>query len=156
MQKREREELTNEKRCEGLERHHQKMQLESKKEDISETNDLDDGRSAEKIQAGLVDEDCNFFDSMCKEHGIEARMEHYACMVLLGHVGRLEEAYNMIEVHGNVSIGEAAAKHLFELEPTNCGNYILLSNIYASKSMWTEVDAVTDMMKAMGLRKSRG
>ncbi|XP_031274889.1 pentatricopeptide repeat-containing protein At1g20230-like [Pistacia vera] len=47
--------------------------------------------------AGLVDEGCKFFDSMCKEHGIEARMEHYACMVtLLDRVGRLEEAYNMI------------------------------------------------------------
>ncbi|XP_031266695.1 LOW QUALITY PROTEIN: pentatricopeptide repeat-containing protein At1g20230-like [Pistacia vera] len=126
-------------------------------------------------QAGLADEGCKFFDSMCKEHGIEARMEHYSCMAtLLGRVGRLEEAYNMIErmpfepdacvwgvllsscrVHGNVNIGEAAAKHLFELEPTNPRYYILLSNIYASKGMWNEVDAVRDMMKAMGLRKSR-
>ncbi|XP_031265501.1 pentatricopeptide repeat-containing protein At1g20230 [Pistacia vera] len=127
-------------------------------------------------QAGLADEGCKLFDSMCEEHGIEARMEHYACMVtLLGRVGRLEEAYNMIErmsfepdaciwgallsscrVHSNVSLGEAAAKHLFELEPTNSGNYILLSNIYASKGMWTKVDAVRDRMKAMGLRKSPG
>ncbi|XP_031252869.1 pentatricopeptide repeat-containing protein At1g20230-like [Pistacia vera] len=125
-------------------------------------------------QAGLADEGCKFFDSMFKEHGIEARMEHYGCMAtLLGHVGRLEEAYDMIErmpfepnacvwgallsscsVHGNVSIGEAAAKHLFELEPTNSGNYILLSYIYASKGMWTEVDAVRNMMKTLGLRKS--
>ncbi|XP_031260358.1 pentatricopeptide repeat-containing protein At1g20230-like [Pistacia vera] len=127
-------------------------------------------------QAGLADEGCKFFDSMCKEHGIEARMEHYACMVtLLGRVGRLEEAYNLIErmpfkpnacvwgallsscrVHGNVSIGEAAAKHLFELEPRNSGNYIRMSYIYASKGMWTEADAVRDRMKAMGLRTSPG
>ncbi|KAL5847889.1 hypothetical protein ACOSQ3_011413 [Xanthoceras sorbifolium] len=127
-------------------------------------------------QAGLTEEGCKYFDSMSKDYGIEARMEHYACMVtLLGRAGRLEEAYKMIgqmpfepdaciwgallsscRVHNNVSLGEAAARKLFELEPTNCGNYTLLSNIYASKSMWTEVDAVRATMKAMGLRKDPG
>lgn len=127
-------------------------------------------------QAGLTDEGRKIFDSMGKKHGIEARMEHYACMVtLLGRSGRLEEAYKMIErmpfepdacvwgallsscrVHSNVNLAEVAAKNLFELEPANSGNYILLSNIYASKGMWIEVDAVRDIMKATGLRKSPG
>ncbi|TXG52000.1 hypothetical protein EZV62_021169 [Acer yangbiense] len=127
-------------------------------------------------QAGLTEEGCKYFNSMSKEYGIEARMEHYACMVtLLGRAGRLEETYKMIEqmpfepdacvwgallsscrVHNNVSLGEVAARKLFELEPTNCGNYTLLSNIYASKSMWTEVDSVRDTMKALGLRKDPG
>ncbi|XP_024931389.3 pentatricopeptide repeat-containing protein At1g20230 isoform X1 [Ziziphus jujuba] len=127
-------------------------------------------------QKGLTDEGWFYFNSMSQEHGIEARLEHYACMVtLLGRAGKLEEAYSMIKrmpfkpdacvwgallsscrVHNNVGLGEIAAEHLFKLEPRNPGNYILLSNIYASKSMWNEVDRVRDMMNSMGLRKNPG
>ncbi|MCD9558549.1 hypothetical protein HAX54_015952 [Datura stramonium] len=39
-------------------------------------------------------------------------------------------------VHGNVEVAEIAAKHLFELEPNNAKNHVLLSNIYASKRRW--------------------
>ncbi|KAJ4954439.1 hypothetical protein NE237_011222 [Protea cynaroides] len=127
-------------------------------------------------QNGLIEEGWNFFNSMTREHGIEVRMEHYACMVnLLSRVGRLEEAYAMIKempsepdacvwgallsscrVFGNVSLGEAASDKLFKLEPSNPGNYVLLSNIYAAQGMWSEVDRVRDMMKRMGLRKNPG
>ncbi|KAB1203618.1 hypothetical protein CJ030_MR8G000665 [Morella rubra] len=127
-------------------------------------------------QKGLAEEGWYYFHSMSKEHGMEARMEHYACMVtLLSRVGKLEEAYSMIKnmpfepdacvwgallsscrVHGNVTLGEVAARKLFKLEPKNPGNYILLSNIYASKGKWIEVDKVRDMMKSMGLRKNPG
>lgn len=127
-------------------------------------------------QNGLTEEGWYYFNSMSKEHGIEARVEHYACMVtLLGRAGKLDEAYSMIKkmpfepdacvlgallsscrVHNNVTLGESTAKKLFKLEPTNPGNYILLSNIYASKGMWTEVDRVRDAMKSLGLRKNPG
>ncbi|XP_050215409.1 pentatricopeptide repeat-containing protein At1g20230 [Mercurialis annua] len=127
-------------------------------------------------QGGLTDEGWHYFNSMSKDYGIEARLEHYACMVnLLGRTGRLQEAYHMIEgmpfepdacvwgallsscrVHNNVNLGEIAAKKLFELEPRNSGNYILLSNIYASKAMWREVDNLRDKMKSVGLRKIPG
>lgn len=127
-------------------------------------------------QAGLTEEGWYYFHSMSHEHGVDARMEHYACMVsLLSRAGRLEEAYTMIKemssepdacvwgallsscrVHGNVSLGEVAAEKLFQLEPGNAGNYVLLSNIYASKGMWDEVDRVRDTMKSMQLRKNPG
>ncbi|KAF2312335.1 hypothetical protein GH714_034290 [Hevea brasiliensis] len=127
-------------------------------------------------QGGLTDEGWYYFRSMSKDYGIEARLEHYACMVnLLGRAGRLQEAHTMIKqmpfkpdacvwgallsscrVHNNVSLGEIAAKKLFELEPRNPGNYILLSNIYASKAMWDEVNMVRNMMKSKGLRKNPG
>ncbi|CAK9178390.1 unnamed protein product [Ilex paraguariensis] len=127
-------------------------------------------------QSGLTEEGKNYFNSMSREHGIEARVEHYACMVtLLGRAGKLEEAYSMIKdmpfepdgcvwgallsacrVHHNMSLGEVAAYKLFELEPRNPGNYILLSNIYASKGKWDEVDKVRDLMKCMGLKKNPG
>ncbi|XVF38395.1 hypothetical protein REPUB_Repub20aG0097900 [Reevesia pubescens] len=52
--------------------------------------------------------------------------------------------------------GEIAARNLFEIELSNLGNYILLSNIYASKAMWDEVDAVRDVMKSKGMKKNHG
>ncbi|CAL8098845.1 unnamed protein product [Prunus armeniaca] len=127
-------------------------------------------------QKGLTDEGWYYFNSMSKEHGLEARVEHYACMVtLLSRSGKLEEAYSMIKqmpfepdacvwgallsscrVHSNVTLGKYVAKKLFNLEPKNPGNYILLSNIYASKGMWSEVDRVRDKMKSLGLRKNPG
>ncbi|KAG8662735.1 hypothetical protein MANES_01G139300v8 [Manihot esculenta] len=127
-------------------------------------------------QGGLTDEGWYYFHSMSKDYGIEARLEHYACMVnLLGRAGRLQEGYTMIQqmpfkpdacvwgallsscrVYNHVSLGEIAAKELFELEPRNPGNYILLSNIYASKAMWTEVHTVRTMMNSKGLRKNPG
>ncbi|XP_061356036.1 pentatricopeptide repeat-containing protein At1g20230 [Gastrolobium bilobum] len=127
-------------------------------------------------QNGLTEEGSHYFNSMSKEHGIEATMEHYACMVtLLSRVGKLEKAYSIIKempfepdaciwgallsscrVHHNLSLGEIAAEKLFLLEPDNPGNYILLSNIYASKGMWDEVNRIRDVMKGKGLRKNPG
>lgn len=127
-------------------------------------------------QAGLTEEGERYFYKMQQEHGIVARMEHYACMAsLLGRAGKLEDAYDLIRgmpsepdacvwgallsscrVQGNVRLGEIAAEKLFEVEPGNAGNYVLLSNIYAAKGMWDGVDKVRDMMKSMGLRKNPG
>ena len=127
-------------------------------------------------QNGLTEEGWHYFNSMSKEHGIEPKMEHYACMVtLLSRVGKLKEAYSIIKempfepdaciwgallsscrVHHNLSLGEIAAEKLFLLEPDNPGNYILLSNIYASRGMWDEVDRIRDVMKVKGLRKNPG
>lgn len=52
-------------------------------------------------------------------------------------------------VHNNVSLGEIATKCLFELETRNPDNYTLLSNIYAYKAMWIEVDKVKKMMNGI-------
>lgn len=127
-------------------------------------------------QAGLVDEGWNYFHSMQDDFGIKIRLEHYACMVsLLSREGKLSEAYQMIKempvepdacvwgaflsscrVHGNVGLGEIAAEQLFKLEPQNAGNYVLLSNIYASKGIWDGVNKIRDMMKKMCLSKDPG
>ncbi|KAK8509968.1 hypothetical protein V6N12_035291 [Hibiscus sabdariffa] len=134
------------------------------------------GRLCNACQGGLIEEGWHFFNSMYKDHGIEAKMEHYSCIVnLLGRAGKLEEAYAMIKqmpfephacvwgallsscrLHNNIRLGEIAARNLFELEPNNLGNYILLSNIYASKAMWDEVDAVRDVMRSRGMKKNPG
>ena len=51
---------------------------------------------------------------------------------------------------------QIAARELFKLEPSNPGNYILLSNIYASEGKWIAVDKVRNMKKSLGLRKNPG
>lgn len=126
--------------------------------------------------SGLTEEGKQYFRSMSREYGIEARVEHYACMVtLLGRAGKLDEAYSIIRkmplkpdacvwgallsscrVHHKTSLAEIAANELFQLEPNNPGNYILLSNLYASRSKWHEVAKLRDKMKCIGLRKNPG
>ncbi|KAK6928122.1 Pentatricopeptide repeat [Dillenia turbinata] len=102
--------------------------------------------------AGLVDEGLILFRFMLDKSQICMRMDHYTCMVdLLGRAGRLDEAYELIRtmpiepthavwgallgacvIHENVKYGEVAAQRLFELEPHNTGNYILMAKIYAA------------------------
>ncbi|KAJ4952287.1 hypothetical protein NE237_029119 [Protea cynaroides] len=126
--------------------------------------------------AGLVEAGCEYFKLMTETCGIVPLREHYACMVdLLGRAGRLEEAYKLIldsvfipdagtwgallgacRVHGNVELGEIAARNLFELEPENTGNYILLANIYASMNRWDDAARVRKMMSERQIRKSPG
>jgi len=38
-------------------------------------------------------------------------------------------------------------KKLFDLEPGNTGNYILLSNIYAGKELWEAAERVRSLMR---------
>ncbi|PIA27715.1 hypothetical protein AQUCO_07600108v1 [Aquilegia coerulea] len=126
--------------------------------------------------AGLVDKGCKYFDLMTRTYSIVPLTEHYACMVdLLGRAGKLNEAYKLIlntadaadaggwgallagcRVHGNVELGEIAAKHLFEIEPENTGTYILLASIYASLDRWDDAERVRNMISEKGIRKSPG
>lgn len=48
------------------------------------------------------------------------------------------------------------SSRLFELEPNNPGNYVLLSNIYAAAGKWEEVAKVRAVMKDKGLKKPAG
>jgi hypothetical protein len=56
-------------------------------------------------------------------------------------------------IHENVELGEMAAKWLFELEPENTGNYILIAKIYAAMGRWKDAENVRHMMNEIGLRK---
>ncbi|XP_013636757.1 PREDICTED: pentatricopeptide repeat-containing protein At5g39350 [Brassica oleracea var. oleracea] len=126
--------------------------------------------------SGLVEQGLTQFRFMLEHHNKIARPNHYTCMVdLLGRAGRLEEAYNLITTipfeptstvwgallaacvtHENVQLGEIAANKLFELEPENTGNYVLLSNIYAALGRWKDMEKVRKMMEDVGLRKKPG
>lgn len=125
-------------------------------------------------RGGLMDEGWKFFNLMMKNYLIEPTVQHYTCMVdLLGHSGRLDEAYNLInqmsakpdsgiwgallnscKIHGNVELGESALERLIDLEPNDAGNYVLLSNIYAQAGNWEGVAQVRKLMKVRGLKKS--
>ncbi|PON50767.1 DYW domain containing protein [Parasponia andersonii] len=126
--------------------------------------------------AGLVLEGKMLFDSMVREHGMYPSMEHYACLVdLLGRANQLDEAAKVIEdmriepgpkvwgallgscrIHCNVELAERACKRLFELEPRNPGNYVLLADIYAEAEMWDEVKRVKQLLEARNLQKVPG
>ncbi|KAG8078840.1 hypothetical protein GUJ93_ZPchr0007g5190 [Zizania palustris] len=80
--------------------------------------------------------------------------------------GRLDEAFDMVQTmpmgphpgalgallsacntYNNVEIAEIVANKLFDLEPCNTENYILLSNIYAEKEQWEEAERVRSLMR---------
>ncbi|PKA60654.1 Pentatricopeptide repeat-containing protein [Apostasia shenzhenica] len=125
---------------------------------------------------GLVEEGKGYFRSMKKDYDLDPGVDHYAAIVdLLGRAGKIEEAWSFIEqmpikpsisvygamlgackIHKNVKTGEAAAKRLFELEPTEGGYHVLLANIYASASLWQDVARVRKMMEKQGLQKTPG
>ncbi|KAF8053659.1 hypothetical protein N665_1387s0017 [Sinapis alba] len=127
-------------------------------------------------QVGLTDEGWKYFGMMTEEYGIKPRLEHYSCMVsLLGRAGKLQEAYDLIQempfepdscvwgallnscrLQNDVDLAEIAAEKLFVLEPENPGSYVLLSNIYAAKGMWEEVDSIRNKMESLGMKKNPG
>lgn len=126
--------------------------------------------------AGMVDEGRNYFTSMSRDFGIEPRIEHYGCMVdILGRAGLIEEAYEFIKnmpikpnaviwrtllascrVHKHVEIGEEALKNAVRLEPAHSGDYILLSNLYASTGRVDDATKLRNEMKRLGVKKSPG
>lgn len=126
--------------------------------------------------SGLIDQGRRIFDSIGSVYGIEPSIEHFACVVdLLGRFGCLKEALELIKsmklvptasvwgallsgclMHKNVEIGEIAAKHLFELEPRNCSNYIALCSIYDFLGIWTGVSRIRSIMRKLGLVKNPG
>ncbi|KAJ4953992.1 hypothetical protein NE237_030824 [Protea cynaroides] len=126
--------------------------------------------------AGLTEKGLEYFSQMDRYYGIKAGPEHYACIVdLLGRAGRLQEARELIasmpvepdgavwgallsscKIHGNVELAELAFEHVIELEPTNVGYYVLLSNIYSEVEDLDGVARVRVMMRERKLRKEPG
>jgi pentatricopeptide repeat protein len=126
--------------------------------------------------ARLVDEGRQYFECMMLDYGLAPDLDHYACLVdLLGRAGHLDEAHDIIKkmplepdavvwgallgackIHCNIELGEEAAKHLFELEPSEAGYYVLLSNIYAEAGRWENVAKLRTLMKEREVKKPPG
>ncbi|XP_054812712.1 pentatricopeptide repeat-containing protein At4g16835, mitochondrial-like [Prosopis cineraria] len=126
--------------------------------------------------AGLVDLGIHYFESMARDFGVEAKLDHYTCMVdLLGRAGRLSEAVCLIKnmpfkphssifgtllgacrIHKNLHIADFAAKNLLALDPTNAAGYVQLANIYAAQNRWDHVARVRRSMKENNVVKTPG
>ncbi|GFQ02264.1 pentatricopeptide repeat-containing protein at4g13650 [Phtheirospermum japonicum] len=125
---------------------------------------------------GYVEEGQKHFYSMKESYGFSPSIEHYACLVdILGRAGNFDEVESLIQhleptpnaliwenvlgackAHGNVELGERAAEKLFEIDPETDSNYILLSNLYASRGRWNDVSRVRALMSDKGIKKEPG
>ncbi|KAL7193467.1 hypothetical protein ACSBR2_025139 [Camellia fascicularis] len=113
---------------------------------------------------------------MTIKHQIELKLEHNGSMVnLLGRRGCVKEAHNLIRsmpmnpnatiwgallsacrTHDNMELVESAVEELIDLEPWNSGNYMLLSNVYAERGKWDEVEKVRVLMMERRINKAPG
>lgn len=101
--------------------------------------------------AGLVNLGWYYFFSMGIDHGIEHRIDHYACMIdLLGRAGHLDEAELLLnriplkvddvtwrsllgacKIHFDVDRGIEIANRCLALDPEDAAPYVALFNIHA-------------------------
>ncbi|KAM7252790.1 hypothetical protein ACFE04_008658 [Oxalis oulophora] len=126
--------------------------------------------------AGMVAQGYKYFLKMKDLYGIEPIMEHYGCVVdLYGRAGKLQEAYKFIRqmpippneiiwrtllgacgIHGNVKLAEVVKERLSELDPDDSGDYVLLSNVYATARKWRDVVSVRRTMAEQRIKKTPG
>ena len=101
--------------------------------------------------SGLVDHGICCLSSMFEWYGVSPTLVHYVCMIdLLGRTGQLDKVRYLIgempfqpsevpylaflracqQQQSDLTHGEWAAKHSFELDRQNSAPYVLLSNIH--------------------------
>ncbi|KAK6235852.1 hypothetical protein SCA6_011189 [Theobroma cacao] len=128
------------------------------------------------VHAGLVDEGWQYFELMNSSYGLTPKIEHCSCMVdLLARAGQLYEAWDFIEkmpekpdeiVLGallgacqkrkNVDVGERVMQLLLQMEPSNSGNYVISSKIYANSRRWDDSAKMRVLMRQRGVNKTPG
>ncbi|XP_071742579.1 putative pentatricopeptide repeat-containing protein At1g10330 [Rutidosis leptorrhynchoides] len=124
-------------------------------------------------RANLVNFGLEIFNSMLPQFGVAPIMEHYGCVVdLLGRAGLLAEAKDFVKrmpfkpdgsvlgallgackLHGDVELGNEVAKNLVRLQPQQCGQYILLSSIYAEAEKWDHAKSLRNLMVDLCIQK---
>lgn len=116
---------------------------------------------------GLADKALDYFSRMQRDYGLKASSDHYSCLVdVLGRAGRLHEAFDIIRempvratakawgallgacrIYGELELAEIAGKALFEIEPENAANYVLLAKMFASVGRHEEAQRMRREMK---------
>ncbi|KAG7010880.1 Pentatricopeptide repeat-containing protein, partial [Cucurbita argyrosperma subsp. argyrosperma] len=126
---------------------------------------------------GQVNLGVKYFDSMQSVFGLEPGQEHYSCLVdLLCRAGELEKAWKLVSgmkssdynvplwgallraclEHGNIKLGNLAARRALELDPTNAGIFVMLSNLYSGFGLWNEIEHLRGFVRREGLHKGVG
>ncbi|CAN8299967.1 unnamed protein product [Cochlearia groenlandica] len=126
--------------------------------------------------SGRVNEGRQYFSLMKDTYNIEPNIKHYGCMVdMLGRAGLLEEAFMFVEsmkimpnaivwrtllgacrIYGNVELGKYANEKLLSMRKNESGDYVLISNIYASTGEWDGVQRVRKMFDDTRVKKPTG
>ncbi|KQK16193.2 hypothetical protein BRADI_1g27320v3, partial [Brachypodium distachyon] len=105
--------------------------------------------------AGLVEEGLLHFNAIPESLGVAPGIEHYGCVVdMLGRAGRLDEAEELVarmparpdaliwgsllsacRAHGHVARAERVMRRMADVDGdlADAGDYVLMSNMYASK-----------------------
>ncbi|XP_021756707.1 putative pentatricopeptide repeat-containing protein At1g03510 [Chenopodium quinoa] len=126
--------------------------------------------------AGLADEAKGYISRMQEVYGVEITSDHYSCLVdVLSRAGKLYEAYDVLtkmpvkatakawgallgacRTYGEVDLAEGAGRALFEIEPNNAANYVLLARIYASAGRYEEANKLRIEMKERRVKIAPG
>lgn len=126
--------------------------------------------------AGLVKEGLLQFDNMVKIYGLEPKVVHYGCVVdMLGRVGLLEKAEEFVKempiepdssiwgsllaacrMHGNVEMAERLMRRVLEMQSKEDGDYVLMSNLYASSNRQYDSIQVRKEMRRRKVKKIPG
>lgn len=128
------------------------------------------------VNSGRIEEGKEYFREMTSTYRLVPGQEHYASMVdLLGRSGRINEARELISsmpfepdarvwgpllsacrAQSEIQLAELAAEKLIGMEPTNAGNYVLLSNVYAASGKWDGVAKMRRFLRDKSLKKNPG
>ncbi|PIN17740.1 hypothetical protein CDL12_09585 [Handroanthus impetiginosus] len=107
--------------------------------------------------AGQVEEGKRYFDRMTQDYGrLEEAYRIIKSMPYAPDAGIWGTLLGACRIHGNVELAEVASAHLFRLDPTNSGYYVLLSNLHADSGTWMRVDEIRNVMKERGIQKIPG
>jgi len=126
--------------------------------------------------AGLADDAKEYVARMREVYGIGVTSDHYSCLVdVLSRAGRLYEAYDVLtkmpvkatakawgallgacRTYGDVELAEIAGRALFDIEPDNAANYVLLARIYASAGRYEEALKLRREMKERRVKTAPG
>ncbi|CAN1306575.1 Pentatricopeptide repeat-containing protein At1g34160 [Linum perenne] len=127
-------------------------------------------------QLGAFKEGEKIHDYIRNSSGLTLNVKHYGSVVdLLGRAGRLQQAFDVInsmpivpdmvlwqtllgacKTYRNVEMAETVTRKLVEMGSKSDGNFVLLSNIYASHERWGDVGRVRQVMKNKDVRKIPG
>jgi len=126
--------------------------------------------------SGLMNKGIEYFTSMMSKYGINPRAEHYSSAIdLLARGGQLEDAWKLVQkmnaepsssmygamlgackIHGNVPLGETAAKNLFSIDPKSSVNYAVLANMYAESCLWENAQRTRKLLAETSSGKEVG